>query len=394
MTEQKQKRRIAILGSTGSIGIQTLDVVRSYPEIFSAEVLTSNSSAELLVTQALEFNPNAIAIADDSKYEFVAQALKNTDIKVFAGDSSVSDLAASDDVDVVVMALVGFAGLRPSMNAIQNGKHIALATKEVLVVAGELVMEAALKNRVAILPVDSEHSAILQCLMGESQQSVEKIILTASGGPFKGFSKSQLEKVTIKDALDHPNWSMGKKITIDSASLMNKGLEVIEAGHLFHMSPEQIDVVVHPQSVIHSMVQFCDGSVKAQLGLPDMHLPILYALGFPHRLPSDLERIEWHNISSLTFEKPDTQNFPSLLLAYEAMKKGGSAPCVLNAANEAAVEAFLSGRIRFVSIPHIIEDTLGNDSFFIKNPTMDDFFEINKNSRNFASEMIAKKYTV
>jgi len=394
MTEQKQIRKIAILGSTGSIGIQTLDVLRSYPNIFSAEILTSNSNSELLIKQALEFNPNAVAIADESKYEEVSQALKDTDIKVFAGDSSVSDLAASEDVDIVVMAVVGFAGLRPSMNAIQHGKHIALATKEVLVVAGDLVMEAAIKNKVAILPIDSEHSAILQCLMGESQQSLEKVILTASGGPFKGFSKSQLEKVTIKDALHHPNWSMGKKITIDSASMMNKGLEVIEAGHLFHLKPEQIDVVVHPQSVIHSMVQFCDGSVKAQLGLPDMHLPILYALGFPIRLPSDLNRIDWSTIGNLTFEKPDTDNFSCLSLGYEVMKKGGSAPCVLNAANEAAVEAFLSGKIRFISIPHIIEETLENESFFVKNPSLDDFFEINQNSRNFATEIITKKYSL
>lgn len=394
MTEQKQIRKIAILGSTGSIGIQTLDVIRSYPNIFATEILTSNSNSELLIKQALEFNPNAVAIADESKYEEVSQALQDTDIKVFAGDSSVSELAALEDVDIVVMAVVGFAGLRPSMNAIQHGKHIALATKEVLVVAGDLVMEAALKNRVAILPIDSEHSAILQCLMGESQQALEKVILTASGGPFKGFSKSQLEKVTIKDALHHPNWSMGKKITIDSASMMNKGLEVIEAGHLFHLKPEQIDVVVHPQSVIHSMVQFCDGSVKAQLGLPDMHLPILYSLGFPIRLPSDLNRIDWSTIGNLTFEKPDTDNFSCLSLGYEVMKKGGSAPCVLNAANEAAVEAFLVGKIRFISIPRIIEETLENESFFVKNPSLDDFFEINQNSRNFATEIITKKYSL
>ncbi len=394
MGDQKILRKIAILGSTGSIGIQSLNVIRSYPDLFSAEILTANSNAKLLIAQALEFNPDSVVIADESKYEEVSHALKDTDIKVFAGENSVKEIAASGSVDMVLMALVGFSGLKPSVHAIEHGKHIALATKEVLVVAGDLIMEKARNKGVAVLPVDSEHSAVLQCLIGEPLQSVEKLILTASGGPFKGFSRSDLENVTIKDALNHPNWSMGKKITIDSASLMNKGLEVIEAGHLFHMNHEQIEVIVHPQSVIHSMVQFRDGSVKAQLGLPDMHLPILYALGFPHRLPSDFQRIQWDTLNMLTFEKPDIKNFSCLQLAYDAMNQGGTSPCVLNAANETAVEAFLSGKIRFVAIPEIIKDTLSHSSFQISNPSLEDFFEINKNSRIFASEIIHKKYSL
>ncbi len=394
MTETQKKRKIAILGSTGSIGTQTLDIIRTYPNLFSAEILTSNSNADLLIQQALEFSPNAVVIADENQYNTVTNALKNTDIKVFAGEESVAQIVESDQIDLVLMALVGFAGLKPSLNAIRNEKHIALATKEVLVVAGSLITQEAQKYQTAILPVDSEHSAILQCLVGEHLQTVEKIILTASGGPFKGYTPQQLEKVTIKDALNHPNWSMGKKITIDSASMMNKGLEVIEAGHLFNLSPEQIDVVIHPQSIIHSMVQFCDGSVKAQLGLPDMRLPILYALGFPYRLPSSLERMDWTKVTEFTFEPPNSSTFPCLTLAYEAMKTGGSMPCVLNAANEIAVEAFLNGKINFSSIPNVIEECMNNTELFMSKPGFDEFFAINENSRIFANQIIQNKHLI
>jgi len=394
MSEQNKLRNIAILGSTGSIGTQTLDIIRSYPDIFSAEILTTNSNAELLIQQALEFQPDSVVIADESKYEIVKEALKSTDIKVFAGEKSVSDIVQSSEIDLVLVALVGFAGLRPSLNAIQAGKHIALATKEVLVVAGDLVTSEAEKYRSAILPVDSEHSAILQCLVGEHMQTVEKIILTASGGPFKGYSQQQLEKVTIREALQHPNWSMGKKITIDSASMMNKGFEVIEAGHLFKLGSHQIDVVIHPQSVIHSMVQFCDGSVKAQLGLPDMRLPILYALGFPYRLPSQLPRLNWTHASNLSFDIPDMKNFPCLSLAFDAMKTGGSIPCVMNAANEVAVDAFLNGKIKFVSIPKIIEESMGNQTLFVARPDVDDYFAINEKARIFANEIVSQKYLI
>jgi 1-deoxy-D-xylulose-5-phosphate reductoisomerase len=394
MTENSQLRKIAILGSTGSIGIQALDIIRSYPHIFSAEILTSNSNDILLIEQALEFKPNTVVIADESKYENVKNALKDTDIKVFAGESSLEQISASTEIELVLVALVGFSGLKPVLNAIRNGKHIALATKEVLVVAGDLVTKEAEKHKVAVLPVDSEHSAILQCLVGEHLQTVEKIILTASGGPFKGFTSQQLEKVTIREALQHPNWSMGKKITIDSASMMNKGLEVIEAGHLFSMPAHQIEVVVHPQSIIHSMVQFCDGSVKAQLGLPDMRMPILYAFGFPYRLPSALSRMNWNQMANLTFENPDTKSFPCLMLAYEAMKSGGTMPCILNASNEIAVEAFLSGKIKFTSIPIIIEECMNNQALFEAQPDLSIYFAVDDNTRKFAEEIITEKYII
>ncbi len=394
MKDSSQLRKIAILGSTGSIGKQTLEVIRSYPGIFSAEILTANSNEQLLIEQALEFQPNTVVISDESKYQSVKDALHQTDIKVFAGEQSVNDIVTSDEIELVLMALVGFSGLKPSMNAIRHGKHIALATKEVLVVAGDLVIKEAENNKAAILPVDSEHSAILQCLVGEHMQTVEKIILTASGGPFRGYSISQLEKVTIREALQHPNWSMGKKITIDSATLMNKGLEVIEAGHLFHLASNNIDVTIHPQSVIHSMVQFCDGSVKAQLGHPDMRLPILYALGFPYRLPSVLPRLNWNQLEDLTFETPDTKSFPCLMLAYEAMKAEGTMPCILNASNEIAVDAFLHGQINFTSIPKVIEESMGNNSLFIKQPEFEDYFAVNQNTRIFANEIIQNKYLI
>jgi len=290
--------------------------------------------------------------------------------------------------------LVGFSGLKPSISAVRSGKHIALATKEVLVVAGDIITKEALENKSAILPVDSEHSAILQCLIGEHKQSLEKIILTASGGPFAGYTSQQLQNVTIRDALNHPNWSMGKKITIDSASMMNKGLEVIEAGHLFQLPSEKIEVVVHPQSIIHSMVQFCDGSIKAQMGLPDMKLPILYALGFPYRFPSDFPRMNWAEMSNLTFQLPDNETFPCLSLAYSAMNAGGSMPCILNAANEMAVDAFLKGKIKFIHIPNIIEDCMNNASLYVKQPSFDDFVEVNENTCIFANSVINNKYLI
>jgi 1-deoxy-D-xylulose-5-phosphate reductoisomerase len=395
MTENNQLRKIAILGSTGSIGTQALEVIRSYPKIFSAEILTTNSNAELLIEQALEFQPNAVVIADETKYQTVSEALKNTQIKVFAGEQSVADIVQSSDVNLVLIALVGFSGLKPALSAVKSGKHIALATKEVLVVAGDLITKEAEVSKTAILPVDSEHSAILQCLVGEHLQTVEKVILTASGGPFRGLTHKQLEKVTIREALNHPNWSMGKKISIDSASMMNKGLEVIEAGHLFNLRHDEIDVVVHPQSIIHSMVQFCDGSVKAQLGLPDMRQPILYAFGFPYRLPSQLPRMNWNQISQLTFEKPDTKSFPCLGLAYTAMKGGGIMPCILNAANEIAVEAFLTGKITFTAIPHVIEDCMNHPGLSMNTPpNVDDFFEADKQTRMIAGEIINNKYLI
>lgn len=394
MKDNSRLRKIAILGSTGSIGKQALDIIRSYPEIFSAEILTSNSNETLLIEQAMEFNPNTVVIADESKYSTVKDALSATDIKVFAGENSVTDIAASSEIDLVLVALVGFSGLKPSVNAIQNSKHLALATKEVLVVAGELVTKEAEKNNSAILPVDSEHSAILQCLVGEHMQTVEKIILTASGGPFRGYSTSQLEKVTLREALQHPNWSMGKKITIDSATMMNKGLEVIEAGHLFNLASNQIDVIIHPQSLIHSMVQFCDGSVKAQIGLPDMRLPILYAFGFPYRLPSILPRLNWNHLENFSFEAPDTKSFPCLALAYEAMKAEGTMPCILNASNEIAVEAFLKGQINFTSIPKVIEESMNQSTLFVQHPELEDYFAVNQNTRIFAEEIIKNKYTI
>lgn len=349
------KKHIAILGSTGSIGKQTLDVIREHPDKFVAEILTAQNNADLLIKQALEFKPNAVVIANESLYPLVNESLINTDTKVFAGQNAINQIVENENIDMVLLALVGFAGLLPALNAIKASKNIALANKETLVVAGELIVKEALSKKVNILPVDSEHSAIFQCLVGEYQNPVEKIILTASGGPFRGYNTSALHKVTLKDALKHPNWSMGNKITIDSATLMNKGLEVIEARWLFDLLPKQIEVIVHPQSVIHSLVQFCDGSLKAQLGLPDMKLPIVYALSYPDRLHTSFKRFSFTDYPALSFEKPDTANFRCLPLAYSALEKGGNMPCIMNAANETAVNAFLNDRIRFMQIPDIIE---------------------------------------
>lgn len=392
METVNKTRKLAILGSTGSIGCQTLDIVRAYPDIFSAEILTSNTNSQLLIKQALEFDPDTVVIGDEKLYQTVRDALAHTDVKVFAGDQSICDVTASSQIDTVMLALVGFAGLKPALHAIRNGKHLALATKEVLVVAGEQIISEAKKNDVAILPVDSEHSAILQCIVGEQADALEKIILTASGGPFIGYSLEQLNHVTLADALKHPNWSMGKKITIDSATMMNKGLEVIEAAHLFQCQADQIEIVVHPQSIIHSFVQFHDGSLKAQLGVPNMRLPILYALSFPYRIHSDLPRVDTVNLGNLTLEKPDLNLFRCPVLAYDALRAGGTMPCILNAANEIAVQSFIDGKISFLNIANVIEQCMLQQSLFVTKPTMDDYFAVNQNSRIFAQEIINKYY--
>jgi 1-deoxy-D-xylulose-5-phosphate reductoisomerase len=381
------KRRIAILGSTGSIGTQALDVVRSHPREMDVEVLTAHSNAGLLIRQALEFKPNAVVISNDSHYELVKSALDPFDIKVYSGEESLSQVVNMETIDLVLVALVGFSGLKPTIKAIEAGKPIALANKETLVVAGELITALAKARGVNIYPVDSEHSAIFQCLAGEFQNPVEKIILTASGGPFRGKDRSYLEKVTKAEALNHPNWNMGTKVTIDSATLMNKGLEVIEAKWLFNLLPGQIDVVVHPQSIIHSLVQFRDGSLKAQLGLPDMRLPIQYALAYPYRLPNEYPRFSFSNYPQLTFEQADRQTFKCLDLAFTAMETGGNAACIMNAADEVAVHAFLNGTIGFLQIPEIIEKCLELMSF-VKNPEYDDFVISDAETRAKAWEIV------
>ena len=381
------KKRIAILGSTGSIGRQTLDVVKSNPDYFEVEVLTAQSNADLLIEQAREFHPNVVVIVNEDFYEKVNQALKSESIKVFAGASSLESVVAMDSIDLVVTALVGYAGLKPTMKAIESGKNIALANKETLVVAGELITRLAREKGASILPVDSEHSAIFQCLAGEIHNPVEKIILTASGGPFLGMTKGELAKVTKAQALKHPNWNMGAKITVDSATLMNKGLEVIEAKWLFGLSQDQVEVIVHPQSIIHSLVQFEDGSIKAQLGLPDMRLPIQYALTYPLRLKTDFPRFDFANYPELTFRKPDTETFRNLALAFEAMARGGNAPCVLNAANEVAVAEFLNDRLPFLGISEVIEQCLLKMGH-IKKPSLEDYVETDKETRIKAKELI------
>lgn len=371
-------KQIAILGSTGSIGTQTLNVVRRHKDLFSVEVLVAGANADLLVQQALEFDPNAVVIADQSKYYQVKDALEQTDIKVFAGMDSACDLMEMGSIDIVVAAIVGFAGLRPTMRAIEKGKVIALANKETLVVAGSLVTKAACENRVPILPVDSEHSAIFQCL--EPYNEIDKILLTASGGPFFGKSREELEGVSLEAALKHPNWKMGRKVTIDSASLMNKGLEVIEAKWLFGVDVDQIEVLVHPQSVVHSMVQFKDGSIKAQLGTPTMETPIQVALTYPQRIESHLPRFSFLDNPQLTFAKPDTKTFRCLDLAFQAIRKGGNLPCVMNAANEIAVQKFIDGEIGFLQIADHVESVM-QKAPFIANPTLEDLFESDKEAR-------------
>lgn len=375
-------KRIAILGSTGSIGTQALNVIRRHRDLFSVEVLCAGSNADLLIQQALEFDPNAVAISDENKYQQVKEALEPHDIKVFCGMDSVADLMEMSTIDLVLASIVGFAGLRPTLRAIEHHKPIALANKETMVVAGEIVTRAALENHVPILPVDSEHSAIFQSLVGEGG-GVDKILLTASGGPFRGYNRQQLAKVTLADALKHPNWSMGRKVTIDSASLMNKGLEVIEAKWLFDIPAERIQVLVHPQSIIHSMVQYVDGSIKAQLGVPTMETPIQYAFSFPERIESHLPRLDWQNYSQLTFESPDMDTFRCLALAYQAIAQGGNMPCIMNAANEVAVQRFIDGKLTFLQIADFVEKQM-QTAPFISQPTLDDLFQTDAEIRKQA----------
>lgn len=383
------KKKIAILGSTGSIGTQALDVIAANSDLFEVEVLTAQSNADLLIEQAVKFKPNVVVIGQETLYDKVNAALDPLDIKVYCGQKSLASVVENENVHTVLTALVGYSGLIPTINAIKAGKHIALANKETLVVAGEIVTRLAIENKVDILPVDSEHSAIFQCLVGEYINPIEKIILTASGGPFRGKDRTFLENVKKEQALKHPNWDMGAKITIDSASMMNKGLEVIEAKWLFNLKVEQIDVIVHPQSIVHSLVQFEDGSIKAQLGLPDMKLPIQYALGFPKRLKSDFPRFDFINYPNLTFEKPDLETFRNLGLAFDALKKGGNMPCILNAANEVAVDAFLKDKIGFLEMSDIIEFCMQTVNF-IEKPTVEDYIETDKSTREAALTKISK----
>ncbi|MFD2919690.1 1-deoxy-D-xylulose-5-phosphate reductoisomerase [Terrimonas rubra] len=387
MTEQQLIKRIAIFGSTGSIGTQCLDVIAANPDKFSAEILTAHKNEDLLIQQALRFNPNIIVIGDESKYQKVKQALANTDVKVFAGEAALDEVAAMDNYDMMIAAIVGYAGLKPTLKAIENGKPIGLANKETLVVAGDIVMQKAIEHRVPVIPVDSEHSAIFQCLVGEGRNKIEKIILTASGGPFLGRKPNYLVNVKREHALQHPNWAMGAKITIDSATLMNKGLEMIEAKWLFNLTPDQIQVVVHPQSIIHSMVQFEDGSIKAQMGLPDMKLPIQYAMAFPQRIANNFPRFDFKKINTLNFEEPDIKTFRNLALAIEALEKGGNLPCVLNAANEIVVYAFLKNRIGFLEMTDVIEKVMHKIPF-VQQPTLDQYFMSDGEARAMTADII------
>lgn len=381
------KKHIAILGSTGSIGTQALEVVAAHPEAFQVEVLTAQSNWELLVQQARTFKPNAVVIVNEDHYPAVKEALGTEDIKVYAGEKSLSSIVEMETIDLVLTALVGYSGVKPTLKAIEAGKTIALANKETLVVAGELITQKAREKAVNIYPVDSEHSAIFQCIVGEFQNRIEKIILTASGGPFRGKKREELSAVTKAQALRHPNWTMGAKVTIDSASLMNKGLEVIEAKWLFGLKPEQVEVIVHPQSIIHSFVQFEDGSMKAQLGLPDMRLPIQFAMTYPHRFKADFPRFDFAKYPALTFEKPDTETFRNLALAFEALHRGGNMPCVLNAANEVAVAEFLKDNVGFLEMSEIVERCLDKLDY-IKHPALEDYVNTDKETRIRAYEMI------
>jgi 1-deoxy-D-xylulose-5-phosphate reductoisomerase len=380
-------KNIAILGSTGSIGTQTLEVIGENPSLFRAYVITAQNNAELLIQQALKFKPAYAIICNDKYFLRVKDALASTDVKVLSGIDAINDIVTDPEIDIVLTAMVGFAGLEPTINAIKAGKDIALANKETLVVAGELITALAKENKVNILPVDSEHSAIFQCLVGEDNKVIEKLILTASGGPFRGKSLDFLDSVTPEAALKHPNWVMGSKITIDSATLMNKGLEVIEAKWLFDIEPDKIDVVVHPQSIIHSMVQFHDGSIKAQMGLPDMKLPIQYALAYPSRIKNNFKRFDFTNYPNLTFEKPDIKTFRNLGLAFEALKQGGNMPCIVNAANEIAVAGFLTNGLGFLAMSNVIEECMQKVSFYAK-PTLDDYLNTDKETRIFAQNLI------
>ena len=384
---ESSKKNIAILGSTGSIGTQALEVIAAHSDSLAVEVLTAQNNAELLIEQAKRFNPNAVVIGNEEFYPAVKEALVPLGIKVFAGEKALASVVEMDSIDLVLTALVGYSGLKPTINAIQAGKNIALANKETLVVAGELITKLAREKGVNIYPVDSEHSAIFQCIVGEFHNKIEKIILTASGGPFRGKKRNELSSVTKAQALKHPNWTMGAKVTIDSATLMNKGLEVIEAKWLFGLKAEQVEVVIHPQSIIHSMVQFEDGSIKAQMGLPDMRLPIQFALTYPERLKSDFPRFDFANYPALTFEKPDTETFRNLALAFEAMGKGGNMPCVLNAANEVAVAAFLKDQIGFLEMSQLVERCLGKVDY-IANPKYEDYVNTDSETRIKALEMV------
>ena len=381
------KQTVAILGSTGSIGTQTLDVIDRHSELFEVYALTAHSNIDLLVEQAKRYRPEVVAIADERHYKTLREALDGLPIKVFAGADSICQIAAMSPIDTVVTAMVGYSGLLPTVRAIESGKKIALANKETLVVAGELVTDLALRNRVDIVPIDSEHSAIFQCLVGENENSVEKLILTASGGAFRDTPKDDLRLATAADALRHPTWKMGAKITIDSATMMNKGFEVIEARWLFDIPIDKIEVIIHPQSIVHSMVQFCDGSIKAQLGQPDMRHPIQYALTFPDRLDAQVERANLADIHQLTFEKPDYEKFRNLRLAYDALRRGGNIPCILNAANEVAVDAFLKGKIGFFAMSDIIEQTI-SETAFISSPTLDDYIATDREARARTSAKI------
>ena len=384
------KKRVAILGSTGSIGTQTLDVIKAHPDKFEVEVLTAQNNADLLIQQALKFKPNCVVIVNESLYNKVKDALLPAHIKVYAGEKALNQVVEMDTIDVVLTALVGYSGLIPTIHAISAGKQIALANKETLVVAGEMITQLAKEKGVNIYPVDSEHSAIFQCLVGEFHNPIEKIILTASGGPFRGKERDYLLHVTKEQALKHPNWDMGAKITIDSASLMNKGLEVIEAKWLFGVKKEQIEVVVHPQSIIHSLIQFEDGSIKAQLGLPDMRIPIQFALSYPDRLKADFPRFDFSKYPNLTFEQPDMKTFRNLKLAFEALERGGNVPCILNAANEIAVAAFLRDEIGFLEMSDLIEETM-EKAGFILHPSLEDYIETDKMSRKITHELIKSK---
>jgi 1-deoxy-D-xylulose-5-phosphate reductoisomerase len=381
------KKRIAIFGSTGSIGTQALDVISSHPTLFSAEILTAQNNEDLLIEQAFKYKPKIVVIGDDNKYQKVKDALSVTSIKVLGGEDALTEAAAVEDYDMMIAAIVGFAGLKPTLVAIETGRSVGLANKETLVVAGDIVMHKAVENTAPVIPIDSEHSAIFQCLVGETRNKIEKVILTASGGPFLGKKPNFLVNVKRDHALQHPNWSMGAKITIDSATLMNKGLEMIEAKWLFNLEPDQVQVLVHPQSIIHSIVQFEDGSMKAQMGLPDMKLPIQYALAFPHRLPSNFPRYDFRKPNQLTFEEPDIKTFRNLGLAIDALFKGGNLPCVLNAANEIAVYAFLRNRIGFLDMTDVIEKTMEKISY-IEKPTLDEYFDSDGEARNYAASLI------
>ena len=381
------KKGIAILGSTGSIGTQTLEVISEHKNLFSVEVLTANNNCDLLIEQAKKYKPNAVVIVNRNKYDKVNSELFKLGIKVYAGQKSLEQIVESEEINIVLTALVGYSGLTPTINAIKLGKKIALANKETLVVAGDLITKLSKEYNAPIYPVDSEHSAIFQCLVGENNNAIEKIYLTASGGPFRGKKAAELKTITKKQALKHPNWSMGAKITIDSATLMNKGLEVIEAKWLFNLKKEQIDVVVHPQSIIHSAVQFEDGSIKAQLGIPDMKLPIQYALGFPNRLKNNFKRFSFFDYPNLTFEKADEKTFRNLSLAFRAMYKGGNSACVLNAANEIAVEAFLNDKIGFLNMSDLIDNCLEKITF-VKSPSIEDYIETDQQTRLLANKLL------